>query len=112
MAELDTTSISGGGAREAEVNTLTAADTFVYVPGSILIISNDTGSPVTANLLGDEADTVAVRGVGMVDVSDGYDALVPNGESVAIPLDSIARYLTGEAEITGAAGAEAILLVP
>lgn len=112
MAVLVATSLQGGGVRDAEVNVLTAGDTFTYQRGSVLLVSNDTGLTLNGNLVGDAADTVPVQGVGSVDVSGGYDFTVEDGDTVTIPLDSISRYLAGEAELSGAEGATAILLVP
>ena len=113
MATITPTSMSGSGSREVNVTTLGASDTFTYVPGSTLILNNVTGGALTPNIDGDGATTVPVRGIGAVDVSGGYD--VPSigaGESAAIPLDTIAKYLQGDIAVTGADGIEAQLLTP
>lgn len=113
MATITATSLSGSGSRAVTVTTLGASDTFVYVPGSILVLNNVTAGALTPNIDGDGGSTVPVRGVGSVDVSGGYD--VPSigaGSSAAIPLDTIAKYLQGTIAVTGGDGIEAQLLTP
>ena len=112
MATITTDGISGFGAKTLTGVTLTASDSFVLSRGKnqTLIIQNDTGAAITPNIVGDLADTVSVSGVGSVDVSSGYDVpSIADGEAVAIPLDSIYRYLDGEITMTGADGATAYL---
>lgn len=113
MATITPTSLSGSGSRAVNVTTLTASDTFAYVPGSILVLNNGTAGALTPNIDGDGAASVPVRGVGSVDVSAGYDVpSISAGASVAIPLDTIAEYLKGTIAMTGADGIEAQLLTP
>ncbi|HEV8077509.1 MAG TPA: hypothetical protein VGP45_03900 [Marinobacter sp.] len=111
MATIAPTSMTGSGERDITFTTATASDTFVYVPGSVLIINNDTGSPITPNIVGDEATTAACPGVGNVDVSGGFDfASIADGDFAAVPVDSIRAYLAGDIAMTGADGAEIALL--
>lgn len=111
MATVTGTSLQGSGARVVTATTLGASDTFTFGDGDILLIQNDTGSSITPNIVGDEATSVSVTGVGGVDVSGGYDVpSVADGAEVAIPLTSISKYLTGTITLSGADGAEAKLL--
>lgn len=113
MATITATSLSGSGSRSVTVTTLGASDTFTYVPGSTLILNNATAGALTPNIDGDGGTTVPVRGVGSVDVSAGYDVpSIAAGASVAIPLDTIAKYLQGTIAVTGGSGIEAQLLTP
>lgn len=113
MATVTATSLSGSGSRAVTVTTLGASDTFTYVPGSTLILSNGTAGALTPNIDGDGGTTVPVRGVGSVDVSGGYNVpSIAAGVTVAIPLDTIAQYLKGTIAMTGADGIEAQILTP
>jgi hypothetical protein len=112
MAVIAQTSIAGSGSRAATETTLTETNSIAYVPGSILILRNDTGAGVTANIDGDGGTTVPVAGVGSVDVSGGYSTgSIAAGASVAIPLDTIAQYLKGTIAVTGT-GLVATYLAP
>jgi len=111
MATITATSLQGSGSRSVTTTVLGASDTFSYQPGSILILSNITAGALTPVIDGAGGTTVPVRGVGSVDVSAGYDVpSIAADESVAIPLDSIAKYLKGVIAMTGADGIEAQLL--
>lgn len=111
MATITPTSMTGSGDRQVTTTILSASDTFSYAPGSVLILNNITAGALTPNIVGDEAGTVTVQGVGSIDVSTGYDlASIAADESVAIPLDTISKYLTGTIAVTGADGVEAQLL--
>ena len=113
MATIAGTAMTGLGSRAVTETTLTASDTFTYEAGTgqILIIRNDTGGAITVTIDGDGGSTVAVPGIGDVDVSSGYSTgSIADGNLVAIPLDTIKRYLTGTIAVTGGSGAEAVLL--
>lgn len=112
MAELTQTSKGGTGARAVTNNTLTASDTLVYQPGSgqMLIVQNDTGGSVTLNIDGDGQDDFDVAGYGTVDVSGGLDVVIADGAFCFIPLDTISHFLKGTVTLTGASGAQALLL--
>lgn len=111
MATIAPTSMTGSGSRAVTVTTLAGADDFSYVTGSVLVLNNVTGGPLTPNIDGDGGTTVGVSGIGLVDVSGGYDVpSIAAGDSAAIPLDSIRKYLQGTIAMTGGTGIEAQLL--
>lgn len=107
MAEITKTSLSGGGTKTATVTTLGASDTFTYSSGDILHIENVTAGAITPNLDGDGSTTVALPGVGSIDVSGGYTTdSIGIGAKAVIPLDSVSAYLKGTVTVTGGDGAE------
>lgn len=114
MATITATSMAGSGKRALTYTSLTGtADTFTYDNGAnqSLVLYNDTGGALTPVIDGSGASTVAVVGVGSVDISGGYSVgSVSAGATVIIPLNSIAQYLAGTIAITGATGIEAALL--
>lgn len=114
MATIAATNLGGSGKRTATETTLTGtADKFVYSPGSVavLILRNPTVSGITPTIVGDAATTYPVAGLGAVDVSGGYEVgEIAASAAVAIPLSSIAAYLSGEISITGGTGLVASLL--
>lgn len=111
MATVTPTSMTGSGDRAVTWTTLTASDDFAYTPGAVLLINNTSGGPVTPNIDGDGQDSVNVAGVGTVDVSGGYDfSSIADGDTAAVPLDTISAYLKGDIAMTGADGAEAAIL--
>lgn len=79
---------------------LTGADVLVDKTGT-LWIENNSVSPVTINLDGDGGTTVIETGVGVVDVSGGYDVTVEAGEVVPVQLATISQYLRGTVAVTG-----------
>lgn len=107
------TDMTGSGSRAVTVTTLTSSDTFTYTASKdpVLILNNVTGGALTVTIDGDGATTVAVQGVGSVDVSGGYSTgSIASGDTVAIPLDTISQYLQGTITMTGGTGIEATLL--
>lgn len=111
MATITPTSMTGSGSRAVNVTTLTGTDDFVYKAGAVLILNNVTAGALTPNIDGDGASTVGVSGVGSVDISAGYDVpSIAAGDSAAIPLDTISKYLAGTIAVTGGTGIEAQLL--
>lgn len=113
MATIAATSMTGYGAREVTVTTLTASDTFVFNDSRnpVLVLNNVSGGPLTVTIDGDGATTVGVPGAGTFDISGGYSTgVIADGEVFAIPLRSISRYLAGVIAVTGGAGIEASLL--
>ena len=112
MATIVSSAIAAG-ANTITKTTLTASDTFTYVPRGrqVLILENVTAGALTVNIDGDGATTVNVGGVGAVDISGGFSTgeIAIDG-IVAIPLDSISEYLAGTIEVTGGTGIEATLL--
>lgn len=113
MATITATDMTGSGDRTVTETTLTADDTLTYNASRNpqLVISNGTGAPITPNITGDEATTAQVEGIGEVDVSTGFDfSEIADGTTVALPLRTVAKYLTGTISLTGADGATAQLL--
>jgi len=114
MATIAATSMGGSGARAVTQTTLTGtADTFTYNPtaGQILILFNDTAGSLSPVIDGNGATTIAVAGVGSVDVSTGYAVgSIAAGATKAIPLDTIKAYLAGTIAITSGTGLVASLL--
>lgn len=113
MAVIASTSVSGTGSRVVAGTVLGASDTFTYTSGAILVLRNATGGALTPNLLGNQATDVTVPGLGSVSVAAGYTTpSIGAGAMVAVPLDSIAKFLTGTSVVvTGGSGIEASLLV-
>ena len=113
MATITQTDMTGTGARDISVTTLAGSDDFEYGGGTaILILSNGTGGDVTPTVEGDGATTASLPGYGTVDVSGGYSVgTISDGTTVAIPLDSIRKYLVGNLTVESGSGLEAQLLV-
>lgn len=113
MATLTATDMTGSGVRTITDNTLTSSDTFTYTPtkSPVLILENDTGGALTVTIDGDGGTTVPVAGIGDVSVASGYSTgSIANGTHVAIPLNSISKYLQGTIAMTGGTGIIAKLL--
>ena len=112
MAAITQTLMTGTGARELTVSTLTASDTLTYSKGKgqVLTIMNDTAGALTLNIVGASATTVSVTGYGTVSLTAGYSsASIADGETFALPLDSISEFLKGTIAITGADACTATL---
>lgn len=105
MAALTITAAGGAGAIATTLNTLTASDTFTYVPGDIMHLRNATAGALTPNLDGADGTVVGVSGVGNVSVAAGITlaSIAAAGERV-IYLDTIAAYLLGLVTVTGGVG--------
>lgn len=73
MATIASSAIAAG-TNEITETTLTASDTFTYVPNGrqLLILNNGTAGALTVNIDGAGATTVKVGGVGDLDISAGY----------------------------------------
>lgn len=118
MAALTPTTMQGGGQRTGTPNTLTAADTFTYVPntGQLLLLYNPTGGTITPKIRG--TDTVNITGGGLGDQvlnPSQMDVAVPTLETVAINLDESRMYLTSvtnTVNITAGTSLIAVLLNP
>lgn len=112
MAVIAPTLMTGPGQRAVVETTLTASNSFVYVPGAgqELILRNPTAGAISCVIDGADGTVVPVQGVGNVDVSGGYTVgSIPAGAVRYIPLDTIAAYLQGAVSITGS-GLVAILM--
>ena len=113
MATITATNMQGSGARTITRTTLTSSDTFTYNAdrNPVLELDNVTGGALTVTIDGSGGTTVAVPGVGAVDVSTGYSTgSISAGAKVAIPLNSIREYLKGTIAVTGGTGISAALL--
>lgn len=114
MAEITATSMTGPEDRVLTKTTLGASDTFTYTSAKapLLILDNVTVGPLTVTIDGDTAPAeLTVAGVGNIDLSAGFvTEEIAAGACVAIPLNSIARYLSGTIAVTGGTGIEAMLL--
>lgn len=114
MATITASNVQGSGIKALTLVTLTGtADTFTYTASRnpILILRNPTASPITATIDGDGATTVAVGGVGNVDISSGYStgSIAADAEKVIV-LSTISKYLAGTIAITGGTGLVCSLL--
>lgn len=113
MAEIVATAV-GSFVTEITETTLTGTDdTLEYAKssGQVLVLRNDTEGALSPTIVGADADTVPVGGIGDVDVSSGYSVgSIAAGDVVSVRLDSISWYLAGEVSITDGAGLVAQLL--
>ena len=112
MGTIASTNIGGSGSRTITETTMTASDTFVYdsTARMVLTLRNPTAGALSPVIDGDGATTVGISGVGQVDISGGYAVgSIAASEVVAIPLDTIAKYLAGTIAITGGTGLVATL---
>lgn len=112
MATITRTNVAGAGRKTVTETTLTGtADTFSYGTGDRLIMRNPTAGALSPVIDGDGGTTVAVAGVGSIDVSGGYAVgSIAAGAMVTIDLDTIAAYLRGTIAITGGTGLVASIL--
>ena len=113
MAAIVATSITGSGQRVLTEVTLGASNTMAYNADKNpqLILRNPTAGALTPVIDGASGTTVAVAGIGNVDVSGGYSVgSIAAGAARAIPLNTISAYLNGTIDITGGTGLVAALL--
>lgn len=113
MATITATNMQGGGVKAVTETTLTGTDTFSYsaFKRPVLLLRNPTGGSLTVNIDGAGATTVAVPGVGNVNIADGYSTgAIGAGASRAIELSTIEKYLQGVIAVTGGNGIVASLL--
>jgi hypothetical protein len=92
---------------------MTASDTFTYNTSAraVLILDNVTAGALTVVIDGNGGTTVAVAGIGNVDVSAGFSTgSIAAAACVAIPLDAISAYCQGTITVTGGTGIKATLL--
>ncbi len=115
MAAVTATSMGGTGQRTLTFTTLTGtADTFTYNASRnpVLVIFNDTGSPVSPVIDGAGAPSaLPVKGYGTVDLTSGYAVgSIADGAHKTIPLNSIDQFLKGAIAITSGTGLEVALM--
>jgi hypothetical protein len=83
---------------------LTGADTFAASNSArqLLVVRNDTLASVTINIAGADADTVNLAGLApSIDISGGYDLIVPADAVRSVTISSIKEYLVGAIAVTG-----------
>ena len=114
MATIVATNANQNGTVAVTETTLTGTlDTFTYRSGvdQTLILRNATAGALSPVIDGDGATTLAVAGVGTIDISTGFAVgSIAAGEVKSIKTDSIARYLVGAISITTGTGLVATLL--
>lgn len=105
MAALTITAAGGSGAIATTLNTLTASDTFTYVPGDVMTLRNPTAGALVPTLDGADGTVIGLPGVGNVSVAAGITlaSIAISGERI-IFLDTIAAYLQGLVTVTGGTG--------
>jgi len=114
MATIVATNIKAQGVAAVTETTLTGtADTFTYGSGKnqTLILRNATAGALTPVIDGASSTTIAVAGVGSIDVSAGFAVgSIAAGAVKSIQTESISAYLQGTIAITGGTGLVATLL--
>jgi hypothetical protein len=114
MATIATTYANQAGVVAVTETTLTGTlDTFTYKEGvnQTLVLRNATAGALTPIIDGDDATTIAVRGVGNIDLSGGFAVgSIAAGAVKSIRTDSIKEYLAGVIAITGGTGLVATLI--
>ena len=109
MATLTNLDTSAAGFFAATPQTLTAADVLVYEPSKVqlLVLNNVTAGSLTVTIDGADGTTVAVKGLGSVNVSAGLAITLAAGEVKAVRLATISYCLQGVVAITGGTGIKA-----
>lgn len=111
MSALTAIDATQKGAFAAAFATLSADDTITFDANKkqLLVLNNTTGGDLTATIDGNGGTTVAVDGIGTVDVSAGLAITVTAGTCKAVVLSTIKHYCQGVVHITGAATLKAAL---
>jgi hypothetical protein len=93
--------------------TLTASDTFTYVPGAkqYLLLANNTGGSITATVNGSANTPINVQGYGSVATAGGKAIAVPANTTMLVALDDISAFLKGTISVTGGTGLIASLII-
>jgi len=81
---------------------LGASDTVqvTLTSSSSLFVQNDTGGPLTVNVLGDTATEFNCPGVGFIDLTGGKDFTVADGELYKFPLNTTYKEWLGDGNLT------------
>lgn len=105
MAAITSISAAQSGAFAAAITTLSADDTITFTPTKkqLLVLRNTTAGSLTVTIDGSTGTTVAVAGIGPVDVSAGYAIVLAAGLSKAVMLSSVSHYCSGVVHLTGGA---------
>ena len=116
MATITPTSLAGSLVRNVTETTLTASDTFTYIPntGQSLRLRNVTGGALTVTITGSTSVSQTYPEGGVVNYAAGYStgSIAATTGDVIIPLDSIDGYLSGTITVTGGTGIKASLFNP
>lgn len=112
MAAIPSIEASVSGAFAVGTTTLTASDTLTFNSNKkqLLLLRNDTGGSIAANIKGDGLSSVTLAGVGVVSLAAGVSVAVPASEQRAIVLSAISSYCQGVVAVTGGAGLKASLI--
>lgn len=96
---------------ETDINVQICGIRFNMDKRPILILRNPSASTISPRIIGSSATTVAVYGVGNVDVASGYAVgQIAAGEMIAIPLNTIYEFLKGAVTMIDSMGLMASLL--
>lgn len=102
-----------GESVELQTTTLTGTAEIAYRRGAgqVIVIENKTGSSLNPVIVGSSApNALSVSGYGELDLTGGFPVgSIAAGVTVAVPLDSIYRYLAGQVIMSGAIGAVAYI---
>lgn len=115
MPAITATPLSAIGRNTLTVVTLDGStDSLVYdsTKKQVLLLNNVTAGALTPAIVGSTASSAySVSGIGAIDLHLGYQVgSMAAGAQVAIPLNTIANWLSGIISITGGTGIEAALL--
>lgn len=114
MATIVATDVNYSGVKAVTETTLTGTlDTFTYRSGvnQTLVFRNATAGALTPVIDGAGATTIAITGVGTIDLSAGFAVgSIAAGAVKSIRTDSIKEYLAGVIAITGGTGLVCSLL--
>lgn len=84
--------------------TLTGADTMTFKTNALqtLVIDNGSIASVTITIDGDGSTSFNPGGIGeVIDLTAGFQVIVPAGESRAVALRNISRFLAGTVAVNG-----------
>jgi len=114
MATIGATNVNAAGTVAVTETTLTGTlDTFTYRSGvnQTLVLRNATAGALTPVIDGAGATTIAINGVGTIDLTAGYSVGSIAAAAVkSIRTESIKEYLSGVIAITGGTGLVATLI--
>lgn len=100
------------GPFDVNVTTLGSSDTlsFSSAKKQVLLLINQTAGSLTVTIDGDAGSTVAIQGLGTVNVAAGTQITVAAGAVRAVYLNSISHYCKGNVVLTGASGLKAAIM--
>lgn len=114
MATITATSKAVLGSFSSPKTTLTASDTFTYVPTATqeLILYNPTASAITVTLTGAAGVSIPIPKAGSAtfSVSSGISIVVPANDFQFVLLPTIDAYLKGVIAVTGGLGCVATII--